>query len=133
MGRPTKYSTALAEHICLELMMGKSVRTVCANENMPSPSTVYSWLGEKPDFLEQYTRAKTLAILLMGEEILDIADDSSNDLIKIGNRYVANRGNIKRARLRISVRKLLMGQLQLKKYGSFGSGAPQATPILQAK
>ena len=133
MGRPTKYSAAIAERICLELMMGKSVRAVCADKNMPSASTLYSWLGEKPDFLEQYTRAKELAIFLMGEEILDIADDYSNDLVKIGNRYVANRANMKRIRLRISVRKLRMGQLQLKKYANFGSDSPKPIPILQPK
>ena len=133
MGRPTKYSATIAERICQELMMGKSVRTVCADKNMPSASTLYSWLSEKPDFLEQYTRAKELAMLLMGEELLDIADDYSNDLIKIGNHYVANRANMKRIRLRIRVRKLRMSQLQLKKYANLVQDAPKPIPILQPK
>jgi hypothetical protein len=65
--------------MCEQLAIGKSLRTVCKADDMPSVATVFAWMREHSDFLDQYTRAKTESADALIEEIMDIADDSSND------------------------------------------------------
>ena len=122
-GRPSKYTKELGDEICAQLAMGYSVRTVCAPENMPSVQTFYNWLRTKDGFLEQYTRAKEDAADAMAEDILDIADDGTNDWMErtdangsmIG--WMLNGEHVQRSRLRIEARKWLMTKMKPKRYG----------------
>lgn len=120
-GRPTKYTQSLADKICQELAQGKSMRTVCNPDSMPSMQTVFSWLRTKQDFLEQYTRAKEESADALIEEMLDIADDGSNDLMTIvkGNSSyeIENKEVTNRSRLRVDTRKWIASKLKPKKYG----------------
>ena len=58
VGRPSGYSEEVAGTICMEIMAGKSLRTICAMEGMPAASTVYAWLGQYPEFSAHYARAR---------------------------------------------------------------------------
>ena len=95
-GRPTKYTQELADKICEELSMGNSIRTVCAPTEMPSPKTFYSWLRRYPEFLKQYEVAKQESTDAMAEDLLDIADDGTNDYMErqdkdgVGQGWVIN-------------------------------------------
>ncbi len=60
MSRPTKYNENTADKICLELIEGKSLRQICQADSMPCIATVFNWMKSKPEFLEQYTRAREL-------------------------------------------------------------------------
>ena len=53
----------------------------------------------------------------MFEEILDIADDGSNDYMETKGGYKINSESIARSRLRIDARKWIMSKMQPKKYG----------------
>lgn len=121
-GRPTKYSQKLADKICEQLSLGYSIRTVCNPEAMPAISTFYEWLRTYEEFSKQYTRAKQESADAMAEDILDIADDGSNDWMeakrKDGSTYTAlNYENIQRSRLRVDTRKFLMAKMKPKVYG----------------
>ena len=122
VGRPTDYTLKLADKICEELALGKSMRTVCKMEDTPAMSTVFKWLRDIPEFTEQYEKAKQESTDAMAEDILDIADDSSNDVSEIlrddGSTFEkVNAENIQRARLRVDTRKWLMSKMKPKKYG----------------
>ncbi|MFD2677004.1 terminase small subunit protein [Camelimonas lactis] len=123
IGRPTCYTQELADHICAELATGKSMRTVCRATDMPAMSTVFLWLRERRDFSEQYARAKVEAADALVEEIMDIADDATNDWMethdKDGNAvgYRLNGEHVQRSRLRIDARKWVAAKLKPKKYG----------------
>lgn len=120
LGRPSLYNSILANKICAQLALGKSLRTVCKGEDMPDISTIFNWFRVHPDFLEQYTRAKQESADAMADEILDIADDGSNDFMAV------TKGNVKynvedkewtnRSRLRVDTRKWLMAKMKPKKY-----------------
>lgn len=122
-GRPTKYTQELADRICEQLASGDSMRTVCKPDDMPSMQTVFSWLRTKPEFLEQYTRAKQEAADAYIEEMLDIADDGTNDWMeyhdKDGNAlgWKLNGEHVQRSRVRIDTRKWVASKLKPKKYG----------------
>lgn len=120
MGRNSIFSPELAETICGRLAEGESLRTICADDAMPSQSAVFNWLsgGKHPAFVEQYTRAREAQAERMAEEILDIADDASADtyLDSEGNERT-NHEVVARSRLRVDSRKWLASKLLPKKYG----------------
>lgn len=122
-GRPTNYSQELASRLCAELAMGRSLRSVCNDEGMPSTTTVFNWFRIYPEFLEQYTRAKEESADAMAEECLDIADDGTNDYMERLDKdgecvgYQVNGEHIQRSRLRVETRKWLMAKMKPKKYG----------------
>lgn len=122
MGRPSEYTQEKADLICAMIAEGKSVRTICLDEGMPSLPTFYKWLRENEIFLNQYARAKDDQADALAEEILDIADDGTNDWMEqrdangdIG--FKINGEHVQRSRLRIDSRKWLASKLKPKKYG----------------
>ena len=61
-GRPPGYSLDITARICAGIAAGKSIRTICAEDGMPSPDTVFRWLAgldgaDGATFSEQYARA----------------------------------------------------------------------------
>ncbi len=121
-GRPSIYSQELADSICEQLALGNSMRTVCAADDMPAMSSVFKWLRENEGFSEQYARAKQESADYMAEELLEIADDGTNDWMERerpdGSTFVAlNNEHVQRSRLRVDTRKWLMSKMKPKKYG----------------
>lgn len=116
VGRPSIYSPELAARLCAELAMGRSLRSVCKASDMPSMSAVFEWLREKPDFAQQYARAKAESADALVEELLDIADDSSGDFIEGEDGVKVNHENIQRSRLRVDTRKWIAAKLKPKAY-----------------
>jgi DNA-directed RNA polymerase subunit F len=122
VGRATKYTEDLANKICEILSTtSRSLRSICMEPNMPSHASVYTWLNEKPSFLDKYTRARESQADYMADEILEIADDSSEDtrtIVKDGEIIeVENADYINRCKLRIESRKWVAAKLRPKKYG----------------
>lgn len=117
-GRPTIFSDALADRICTELASGRSARSVCSDEDMPSMQTFWRWLRENAAFREQYTRAKQEAADALVEEMLDIADDATSDYAEDEQGRVRfNSENVQRSRLRIETRKWIASKLKPQRYG----------------
>lgn len=121
VGRPEIYTQELADKVCQKIAEGYSMRTVCTPDDMPAISTLFKWIREKPEFSQQYARATEERTEAMSEDILDIADDGSNDLMTIqkGDKTyeVENREVTNRSRLRVDTRKWLMSKMKPKKYG----------------
>lgn len=121
-GRPSEYTQEKADLICERLAIGMSLRSVCLQEDMPAPATVFKWMRTNQEFLKQYEKAKQESSDAMAEDIQDIADESANDYIEItrddGTTYTKlNQENIQRSRLRVDTRKWLMAKMKPKKYG----------------
>jgi hypothetical protein len=123
MARPTDYTPELASHICRELAEGRSLRSICQDEEMPGRSTVYDWLDANlHGFPDQYARARMRQADTMLDEIIEIADDRSNDVqqIEIAPEVKVDRVDyevINRSKLRVDARKWVMSKLAPKKYG----------------
>src|SRR5215813_2755839 len=75
------YSPEIADLICDRIAGGASLRQICQDANMPAKSTIFVWLEEHEDFASSYTLARQIQIEDLVDEILEIADDSSNDWI----------------------------------------------------
>lgn len=137
MARPSEYTEEIALKICEEIGLGKSLRTVCNGDDMPSFQTVFAWIKKYPEFLEQYARACQERSEAMAEDILDIADDGTNDwmTIKRGGEEVEVPNNevLQRSKLRVDTRKWIMSKMVPKKYGDridmTTNGKDMPTPI----
>lgn len=120
-GRPSDYTPELAVKICEQLAVGNSLRTVCKADDMPSVATIFVWIQKHPEFKEQYARAKEESADALAEEILDIADEGSNDWMEANDPdnpgWKANGEHIQRSRLRVDTRKWYASKLKPKKYG----------------
>tara|TARA_R110000744_G_scaffold246942_1_gene363473 strand:- start:36140 stop:36655 length:516 start_codon:yes stop_codon:yes gene_type:complete len=121
-GRPTDYSLELSDVICERLAGGESMRSIGRDESMPAVRTMFRWLREKEEFKHQYEIAKEESADGLVEEMLEIADESSNDymdkLMKNGETVrVLDAEHVQRSRLRIDVRKWSASKLKPKKYG----------------
>jgi hypothetical protein len=121
-GRPSIYSEELALTICTRLSLGESLRKICQDDDMPAQSQVYVWLNKKPEFAEQYTRAREEQAETHADEIVAIADetpktkevrDKDGNVIDItlDSSYIAWQ------RQRIDARKWNASKQRPKKYG----------------
>jgi hypothetical protein len=117
LGRPTKYSDNLAQVICLRIAEGESLRKIVLDNEMPERATIYRWLLEKPDFCDQYARAREDQAETHADEIVDIADQTPYQItdrdgnIRIDSAYVQWQKN------RIDARKWVASKLKATKYG----------------
>lgn len=121
-GRPSLYTEELANEICVRLGLGESLRKICLDERIPSMATVMTWLTKKPEFLEQYTRAREIQAETQFDELIDIVDqppelshitNNKGELVevKFDSSYVAW------MKLRVDTRKWTAARMAPKKYG----------------
>lgn len=123
-GRPTKYNHKLALKICERLSVGESLRSICRDPKMPVRQTIITWLldEDKKEFLDQYNTARELGHSELFEQLLEIADDGTNDYMeresKDGSTYeVVNSEVVQRSKLRVDTRKWYLSKLAPKIYG----------------
>jgi hypothetical protein len=115
------FSPEIAELICDRIAEGWSLRKICQDATMPARSTIFGWLEEHEEFARRYTLARQIQIEDLLDEILEIADDSSNDWIERegpdGKKYrVFNPDSLRRSKLRIAARERLLSKLLPKRY-----------------
>lgn len=102
MARPTKYSQELIDNICSQIAEGKSLRTICDDDSMPTRETVRVWLRDNDVFSAQYARARDEQADYYADEIIEIADTEKDP---------------QKARVRVDSRKWVASKLKPKRYG----------------
>lgn len=113
-GPRSSYSQELADRICLLILEGFSLKAIAQMDGMPDSSTIIRWLSEYEDFYVQYYTTRQLQMEGYVHDMIDIADDESEDLKPDGD---SNMAKIARARLRIDTRKWVASKLASKIYG----------------
>lgn len=118
VGRPSKKTPEICADICVHLAEGRSLVSWCQIDGNVKYATVLEWLKADEDFAGNYARARQDQADRLAEEILDIADESSNDTYtdEDGNEQT-NHEVVARSRLRIDARKWYAGKLRPKVYG----------------
>jgi hypothetical protein len=102
MGRPSSFTTEIADLICQRIAEGETLRAICEDPDFPSRSMVHRWLETDLEFQGRYALAMLLRADAWGDEILDIAD---------------NEPDAAKARVRVDARKWLMAKAAPRKYG----------------
>lgn len=117
-GRPSSFTPEMADTICARLMEGETLRAICRDDEMPSQSMVFRWLREHDAFREQYVLAREVQADTWADEIVEIADDGTQDTKKRADgSETVDAEHIQRSRLRVDTRKWLMSKAAPKKYG----------------
>lgn len=118
MARPSEFTPEKGDAICERLANGESLRSVCRDPNQPDFTTVMRWLEANEPFRKQYIRAREIQAETLFEEILEIADDSSGDVVENskGEKSCDNEF-VQRSRLRVDARKWYLSKMVPKKYG----------------
>jgi hypothetical protein len=91
----------------------------------PSRRTIRDWISEDANLAAQYARAKEMQADHIFEQIIDIADDDSEDAIFVEGdeesgksaKMVKNKEFMERSKLRVDTRKWVVAKLLPKKYG----------------
>lgn len=113
----SKYTQEIADQICvLVATTSKSMRTICKEVGIDY-QTHLNWFRSHPEYFEQYARAKEDQSDLLIEEMIEIADDSSQDEIDTEFGTKMNSEYVQRSRIRIDTRKWIASKLKPKKYG----------------
>lgn len=128
MAKPA-YTDDIADAICDRLVSGESLRSICRDPKMPNPAMVFRWLADEryASFRDQYERAREVQADTLADELLDIADDGTNDWMERQSKegesggYEINGEHIARSRLRVDTRKWIASKLKPKKYGDRSS------------
>lgn len=106
LGRPSIYSTELAQRICDMVANRVSVWKICAMDDMPSEDTLYRWKRTIPEFSELYARARRHRADARQDRIDFIAEQCGEGAI-----------DPMTARLMIDAEKWQMAKEQPKAYG----------------
>lgn len=100
---------------------GLSLRKALIEVHIPAV-TFYEWIDKDEEKAKQYARACEERAESLVDEMIDIADDSSKDVIEqdLGDgivNHITNHEVIQRSKLRVDARKWLISKLAPKKYG----------------
>lgn len=116
-GRPSTYTEKLSDRILEMIADGYTLRQIEAIPGMPKRSTIHWWvIDDREGFKSQYEAAMEIKLMGMAEDILDIADDGSNDYYEKqrpdGSTFVAlDNEHISRSKLRVDARKWELSKL----------------------
>lgn len=118
-GRPSVYTPELGELICERLADGETLTSICKDDLMPSGKTVRTWAADNSHpFSPQYIKARFVGYMKMADDILDIADENSNDTYTTDDgKEKVNTEVVKRSQLRVDTRKWLLSKALPKIYG----------------
>lgn len=96
------------------------MREICKGEEMPNKSTIFRWLAARPEFCDQYARAREEQAETLADEIVDIADEDPGVISRgEGDRaeVSVDSAAVAHQRLRIEARKWVASKLKPKRYG----------------
>ena len=140
MGRPSIYTTELADEICTRLANGESLRSICRDDHIPARITVVDWIiKNREGFADQYAHARDVGLDVMADQLLDISatplkaakkkftrvvagpvpeDGDDNDERNLGTEIETTTGDaVDRARLHADTLKWYLSKLAPKRYG----------------
>jgi hypothetical protein len=123
-GRPTLYTSELADLILDELAGGRTLADVCGDPGMPAAATVRLWVIEnREDFAADYTLAREFGDHAMAGQILDIVDNRPHDWIlrrkpDDETEMILDPHRVRRTELRFMARRWLLSRALQRKYGA---------------
>lgn len=72
-GRPTLKTPELLEEFCRRIGEGRSVASVCKDDDMPEDRAIWRWLARDESFSRDYARAVQARAMAHADRILDVS------------------------------------------------------------
>jgi hypothetical protein len=123
----TPFNQSIANMICEMVASNNSLVTICSLDYMPDLASITEWLNhDSPQclaFAKAYRFAQEVRADYLFEEVIEIADDTSEDEIEVTNRQgevigtKENREFVNRSKLRVQTRLDVIAKMNAKKYG----------------
>ena len=129
IGRPTKYSPALAEEICDTVASHPNgLAKLCSErEHWPAPANIFVWLRKYPEFREQYARAKVAQVDASINLMQEMMDEPHKYFDEFGNVRI----DVSMLRVKYDAIKWQASKLQPKQYGEQAKDEGKTDTILQ--
>jgi hypothetical protein len=122
-GAPTKYNADIAKRIC-ELVAGTTLtlHQVARELGLGHGGVILAWAHRYEEFGQHYARAREDQMQLRADELLEIADDRSNDWVDVETKSgrvvrTLDHEHVKRSEVRIRTRMWLMQRYGPKVFG----------------
>lgn len=115
VGRPNEYTKEIGDKFCELIAQGLSLRSVCAMDDMPAPSTIFKWMREQPIFSKQYAQACEERTEAQNEQLLELGDEAVT-LAQSSDPKAAN-AIVAAVRLKADNLRWVMSKQKPKKYG----------------
>jgi hypothetical protein len=135
IGRPSKYSPAVAQEICEGLAEGVPLREICRRDHMPEWRTVYDWMARDEALSTAIAHARDIGYDKMAEECLQIADTpvEGRKIVETddGKVMYTREDMLGHRKLQIETRLKLLAKFNPKKYGDRAILAGDAENPLQ--
>lgn len=121
MGRPSKFSKALADKICEKLSEGEPLASICRkNKAFPAVRTVSDWKRAHPEFSADFARARDEGFDAIAAETLRIADTPVKGIRTKKSKEgleVTTEDMLGHRRLQVETRLKLLAKWDPKRYG----------------
>ena len=113
---------AILDEVCDWVACGQTIRDYCRQDGKPGYVTVYQHLAKDEEASERIVRARARGCEAIAEEVLDIADDSSGDVLTVldANGNAQERCDtefVQRSKLRVEARMRLLAKWNSGRYG----------------
>lgn len=118
MARKKEINKATMTRICDLLMDGDSMVTVARKIGV-NKGSIYRWINQIPELKDMVTTARELAAHKAMDEILEIADDTSRDLLEDPEtgQMRPNAAAVARDKLRVDTRRKYAATVMPGEYG----------------
>lgn len=124
-GRPTKFTKPVQKHIAQRIAQGESAQSICKDPKLPTQRALYKYLATSgdEDFVQMYREAIQARADVHADQILEIAEDDSGDLIEVKDSkgkvidVKQNNAKLRRDQMRIEARQWHMARMNPRKYG----------------
>lgn len=135
MARPSDYNNEIVNKVCEQMSLGNSLKRICEADDMPSISTVFSWLHSHKEFLDKYEQAIQERTESQHEMLLDLGDEAINLAQNVD--FKASNAVVSAVKLKADNMKWVMARMKPKKYGDkvdyTTNGKDIPTPIYGGK
>jgi len=116
-----KYTPELFDEICnLIAYSDRGLVSICKEKGL-NANSFYEWVAKDKELGDKYARARELQAEYLADQIIEIADDGTNDYMVITkgdeSYNVEDREVTNRSKLRVDARKWKASKLAPKKYG----------------
>lgn len=124
-GRPSVFTPELEVEILTRMQEGRSLNSICADEDMPDKSTVFRRLASDKDFRDKYRACAEIRADALHEEMLNVAHDPLVGLITITRETkdgtftdTKEADNVERSKLIVHTLQWTTERMAPKKYGN---------------
>ncbi len=123
---PFTYPPETKHEFLSRMALGRTIKSVSSDEDMPTSQTIWVWRQEDPEFDRKVSVARKCLAEMLVDEALQIADENGEDWIKqtrftlTGEEYsvdIPNFIKLQRDRVRIHQRNLMAARFNRELFG----------------